>query len=71
MSELTNSATKSISGWWNSALQRDGMKTYVKKQVALIKDQGERKEVRQLLSKMTLEQRVAYFAASEISANES
>ena len=60
-----------ISNWWNSAVEQDRLKTYVKKQVALIKDQGERKEVRQLLSKMTIEQQVAYFAASEISANES
>ena len=70
LAELTNSATKSISGWWNSAVQRDGMKSYVRKQKGLIKSRSERKRVDELLSEMTLEQQVAFFAANEVAASD-
>lgn len=70
VAELTNSATKSIGSWWNSAVQRDGMKKYVQKQTNLIKSRSERKKLKELLSEMTLEQQVAYFAANEVAASD-
>ena len=70
LADLTNNASEAVSSWWNSAVQQDGMKSYVKKQTRLIKSRSERKRINELLSQMTLEQQVAYFAANEVATSD-